>query len=188
MSYFILTRPVEPGNILADFKPDDLNVSFVTGAKITEKLPNPIELTWDPENEKGARVSFYEAAPGTLMAKDLVSALQSAGVDNLDTYPVVIHSESGHPDCHDYLAVNIIGVLATADMEQSEYEEGEFFDGFFDVTFYSIVIDEEKAKGQLLYRMAETVSTVVIHEKIVDVLKEKGSFGLTFDLPEDTLT
>ncbi len=186
MSYFVMTNPVGPKRKLADFKVDSLNIGFITGSKLVETVPDPIELTWDPENEDGVRVSFYEAAPAPLMIKELVAALQSAGVDNLDTYPVVIHSETGVPDCHDYLAVNIIGAIAAADLDKSEYDdEDEDFDGLFDVMFDYIVIDEDKAKGQLLFRMAESVSTVLVHEKVVNVLKEKGGFGLTLTHTED---
>jgi len=123
------------------------------------------------------------------MTKEIVNLLQLTGVDNLDTYPVVIHSLTGKSDCEDYVAVNIIGAIAAADMEQSEYDDDDDdFDGLFDVMFDSIVIDEDKAKDYLLFRMAESVSTVIIHEKIVNVLKENGGFGLTFTKPEDHCT
>jgi len=192
MSYYVITNPVGPKRKLADFKSDDLAINFVTGARLNQVPQNPIELTWEAENEDGIKVSYNETAPVTLMSKELVDALHSAGVDNLDTYPVIIHSETGHPDCYDYLAVNIIGVIAAADMDQSEYDDDDDddddFDGLFDVTFDSIVIDEKKAKGHLLFRMAESVSTVIIHEKIVNVLKEQGGFGLTFTEPENHCT
>jgi len=191
MSYYVMTSPVGPGRKLADFKSDNYTLSFTSGDKLTQSPPNPIELTWDPENEDGIKVSYYSAGPGVPMSKDLVEALQLAGVDNLDTYPLVIHSETGNPVCHDYLAVNILTAIVTADMDKSEIDEDNMdddFDGLFDVSFDSIVIDKEKAEGQLLYRMAESVSTVIIHEKVVNVLKGKGGFGLTFTRPEDHCT
>lgn len=188
MSYFVLTNPVGPGNKLADFRPGSLTINFLMGCALKEAPPNPIELIWDPENEGGLRASYYSAAPAPLMTKELVDALHSAGVDNLDIYPVVIHSQTGKPDCHDYVAVNVIGIVAAADMDQSEYDDDEFFDGLFDVSFDSIVIDEAKAEGHLLFRMAEAVSTVIVHESVAGVLQAKGGFGLTLVKPEDHVT
>jgi hypothetical protein len=48
------------------------------------------------------------------------------------------------------------------------------------VLFESLVIDEAKAQGQLLFRLAESVSTILIHEKVVSRLRSTGDFGLTF--------
>ncbi len=53
------------------------------------------------------------------MLKDLVDALSDAGVDNLETYPVVIKSQLDRPDCDDYLAVNVLGAILAADLEKS---------------------------------------------------------------------
>ena len=54
------------------------------------------------------------------MLKDLVQVLSEAGVDNLATYPVIVHSTESKDVCTDYLAVNVIGAIAAADMEKSE--------------------------------------------------------------------
>ena len=53
------------------------------------------------------------------------------------------------------------------------------------VTFESLVLDEAKAAGQLLFRLAESVSTVLVHARVVDRLLEQGGFGLTFIDPAD---
>ena len=98
-------------------------------------------------------------------------------------YDVVIRSNSGKEENHDYHAVNILGAIAAADMEMSMVmDEGS---GMYDVLFGSLVIDEEKANGNLLFRLAESISTVVIHESVVEALNQKGNFGLTFLPPEE---
>lgn len=183
MSYKILESPIGDGKILADFLPyHEFAGSWNTGARFQTPPKTPIELTWDPDNESGERVSFYEAGI-VLMRKVLLQALEEAGVNNFDTYETVIRSQSGQPDCNDYLAVNIVGAIAAADMDQSETIVES--DGMFDVLFGSLVIDEEKAKGQLLFRLAESVTTVVIHESVVTSLIDKGGFGLTFTDPSE---
>lgn len=102
---------------------------------------------------------------------------------NLDGYPVVIRSASGGPDCHDYVAVNIVGAIAAANMEESEI--ADMGDGMIDVTFDSLVIDEAKAGGQLLFRLAESITTIIVNESVVDHLNALGGFGLTFMPPEE---
>jgi hypothetical protein len=191
MSYFVLTSPVQPGSILADFEPyDDFTGTFRSGAIIKDAPPKPIELTWNKENEEGQRVHYYSAAPVVLMTLTLIDALNQSGADNLDTYPVVIRSMSGHKDCLDYAAVNVIGAIAAADMDASEYDdENEFFDGMYTVDFDSIVIDEKKAQGALLFSLAESISTVVIHETVANFLiKHSEDFGLTLPRTEDHYT
>jgi len=193
MSYFVLTNPVGAANTLADFEPyDGFTGTFRSGAIIKDAPPNPIELIWNKENETGVRVHYYSAAPVVLMTKLLVEALLASGVDNMDIYPVVIKSPSGKEDCLDYVAVNIVGAIAAADMDESEYEgedEDEFFDGMFDVSFDSIVIDQEKAKGALMFRLAESVSAVIIHESVMNALNNNPEdFQLTLPKTEDHYT
>jgi hypothetical protein len=182
--YYILQNPVGPNEILADLSIDRRFMSsWVLGKSFEDPPPDPLELTWVPENENGRRVAFYSSSP-VLMLKELVAALRSAGVNNLEEYPVVIKSSTGKPECRDYVAVNIVGSIAAADMELSEILDDS--DGpLMTVMFGSLVIDETKAKNMLLFRLAENISTVVIHDSVVDILKSKGGFGLTFLNPRD---
>lgn len=183
MSWFIMESLVGPGKSGADFLSySGFHGSWISGSKMTDLPPDPIELTWDPDTEDGIKMAFYPTSV-VLMLKDLISVLREAGVDNLDTYPVVIRSKTNSEVCHDYLAVNIIGSVAAADMEQSEIiDEG---DGMVDVMFGSLVIDEDKARGHLLFRLAQSAIAVVVHEDVVKHILSKGGFGLTFVEPEN---
>ena len=190
--YYVLTCPADPHKKLADFFLDDrFDESWYTGEKLSERPPNPLELTWDPKNENGVRTLMYSLGI-VLMVKELVEALREASVKNIETYPVVIKSKrkksakagSKAPpagDCTDYLAVNVIGVTSAVDKKKSVFED----DGFGNIYFESLVIDEKKAKGKPLFRLQESLSTLLIHEDVVKHLKEKGGFGLTFVDPAD---
>ncbi|WP_437833865.1 imm11 family protein [Sorangium sp. So ce1153] len=182
--YFVLQNPVDPSETLADFRPDPrFRASWLTGARFSSAPPNPLELTWVPENEHGRRVAYYVHGP-VLMAKRLIAALEEVGVDNLDTYPVMIRSTKGAPDCHDYLAVNIIGAMDAADMEKSIVLDAP--DGpMITVIFESLVIDEQKAAGHLLFRLAQSASTVLVHEKVASHLRARSELGLTLLDPAD---
>ncbi len=182
--YRILACPVGLSETLADFRPDARFSEAWTGASpFVVAPPAPLELTWMPQNETGRRVAFYPHGP-VLMSKPLVAALQASGVDNLDIYPVVIKSVTGGRPCHDYQAVNVLGAVAAADMEKSVVLDAS--DGsLMTVMFDSLVIDPERAFGFSLFRLAENISTIVVHERVVDHLAKCGGFGLTFVDPAD---
>lgn len=183
MNWTILECPVGPGKTQADFLSySDFHGSWISGVRMADPPPDPIELTWDPMREDGLRKAYYESSV-VLMAKGLVLALREAGVDNLDTYPVIVRSTKNGDICGDYVAVNVIGSIAAADMEKSVVlDEGA---GMVDVIFSSLVIDENKARGQLFFRLAESAGALVVHEPVRDHLLRKGGFGLTFTEPRD---
>ena len=65
----------------------------------------------------------------------------------------------------DYSAVNIVGVLKCADLSKSDCEDIGGI-GMIAVSFRKLVIDESAARGQLLFRLAESVSSIIVHEQI----------------------
>jgi hypothetical protein len=85
---------------------------------------------------------------------------------------------------YNYMAVNIIGVVAAADLGQSVYED-PWGQGQIDMDFDSLVIDPKKAGGGKLFRLAECVSGIVIHRSVKEYLESKGGFGLSFVHPSD---
>jgi hypothetical protein len=182
--YFVFECQVLPEEVLSDFTPDPrFRMSWCTGARFEYPPPNPLQLIWVAKNEKGRRVAFYSHGP-VLMKKTLVEALLDAGVDNLDTYPVVIKSPTGKPDCNEYLAVNIIGTIQAADIENSVILDAP--DGILMTMFFeSLAIDEKKAGGKLFFRLAESVSTIIIHQSVADIFRSKDDFGLSFVDPAD---
>ena len=97
------------------------------------------------------------------MHKRLIAALHECGVDNLEIYETVIQSRTDGSECRDYDAVNIIGLVAAAHMEKSTARAEEDSDGLVDVDFDGLVIDEAKAAGFPLFRLAECTSGIVIH-------------------------
>ena len=177
MTFFILQCSSDTGKPQAELLPDSaFPGSWKTGTRFAQAPREPIELTWDPETEHGEKLAFYDKGP-VLMRADLVAALRESGVDNLDTYEVVLRSKSAGSGQEKYLAVNIVGVIAAADMAQSEVEDPS--DGLLDVLFETLVVDEEKAGGQLFFRLAESTKTVIVHETVAKKLMDQGGFGLT---------
>lgn len=87
-----------------------------------------------------------------------------------------------------YKAVNILGLVAAANMEESI---ATVHDGIplIDVDFDLLVVDEHKTKGIKMFRLAESTNAILVHESLRDALIAKG-FGddiAFYDLKEAAL-
>ena len=155
---------------------------WYSGQPFEAKVKEPIRLQWDPHST-GPKKSYYKPII-PLFRKDLLKALREAGVDNLDCYQTEISDTKAQGDSHEYLAVNVIGLVAAADLSLSEYADPSGT-GLIDMDFDLLVIDPKKARGMKMFRLAECASGIVIHQSVKKHLESKGGFGLTFVLPEE---
>lgn len=159
--------------------------TFIKGAKwwrgavISVDLPDPIEFTLDsyspgsPAEDQYMGAVIYTNPP--VWRDDFIQALRDCGVYNFDTYNVAITDPDDGTVHSNYKAVNILGLVAAADMEKSV---ASVHDGIplIDVDFDELVIDEKKTKGIKMFRLAESNNAILVHESLRDALLEKG-FG-----------
>ena len=177
--------------MLGCFGPEDQNraalgevrglkdVYWTTGRRFSSPIPTPVEVFLDPWYP-GVMVPMFDR--GILLFSDaMIAALQEAGVDNLDCYPAVIKDTVKGITYKDYKAVNIIGIIACADLGKSKHTA--FGDPLIDVDFDSLAIDEAKTRDALMFRLAECVSGIVVHEKVKEHLEAKGIAYLDFTPP-----
>ena len=70
-------------------------------------------------------------------------------------------------------------MVATADLDLSEWES---YDGDTkkDVFFDKLVLDEGKCRGLSMFRLAESLSTVVVHKNVRDHLFLSGIDTMSF--------
>lgn len=105
-----------------------------------------------------------------LMNRRLVAVLEGAGVDNLQKFEAELRDQTSGEVNRDFYVVNIIGLVAATDIENSEslpLAEGQ--------VFTSLKIDTDKASGLLMFRLAESLVDVIVHEKVAAAI-EKGGF------------
>lgn len=145
-------------------------VSFNMGRYIDQPLNEPLRFKMYPD--WGSQPMLLWGSEITLMHKDLVATLQAAGVDNLQTFPAVLENPYTNEDLLDYLAINILGLVAAADLEKSDITAFSNPPRIDSITF-SPKIDPAKANGALMFRMAESVMRIMVHEKIKIALEEK---------------
>lgn len=157
------------------------DVFWNMGDIIRKELPDPIEIDVNTDEGEAMVTMFHSGI--LIMTKGMVETLNNAGVNNLQVYNVVLYDRSKNISYNDYLAVNIVGKIACADMDKSNTTiHGE---PIIDVDFDGIVIDESKIFGMLMFRIAECVSGIVVHDKVKTVLEKEGIKYLDFILPED---
>lgn len=160
--------------------------SWSLGTRYSVALPNPIEIVATPISDYSGLPSDLYDGNICLMSKRLVEVLVNNGVDNLDIYPAVImNSESG--ETYQYFAVNIIGMISAADLDASKWAS---FDGdaLFDTSFDRLVIRNESAKEQLIFRLAQSTSTILVHERVKKCIEKEAFPSLVFVSPEEWKT
>jgi len=103
-------------------------------------------------------------------------------VDNLEVFRAEVRNEAAGT-ANTYLAFNVVGAIAAADMGLSKYQTGGG-PAMYAVDFESVVLDEERIKGVPLFRLAQNLTAIVIHDRVKERL-ERAALGLTFIAPEE---
>lgn len=176
--YYLLSSNSRPRRRIGD-TPFIKGLKWWRGAVITMTVPAPLEFTLDPYSPSSPAEDqymgvFIETNP-PVWRDDFIQALRDCGVYNFDTYNVAIHDPDDGTIHTNYKAVNVLGLVAAADMEKSV---ATVHDGIplIDVDFDELVIDEKKTRGIKMFRLAESSNAILVHETLRDCLLEKG-FG-----------
>ncbi len=134
----------------------------------TVPVPEPLQLTL---YEEGELLPYY-MQPFPIMKKSLLKAIRDAGVDNLHDYAVEITNPFDGTVNNDYRALNIIGAIKAIDEGPSVGEElDESGSGLAGKFYNRIILDESKINGQLLFRLEEKLSYIVVAESIKEVIE-----------------
>jgi hypothetical protein len=88
------------------------------------------------------------------------------------------------PTSDNYLAVNIVGRVAAAELAKSEINP-EVPERLISMDFFSLSVDEAKTRGALMFRLAENLSAVLVHEHVKAQVDRAGIETLTWLRPEE---
>ncbi len=179
--YFLLDCPDPPDGeqALLAHRSDSPRRRWRVGSRFANPPPLPVVATVD---KAGALIEYWDV-PVPLMTQRLARALQGAGVSNIDFYPAEIHDPATATVNRDYVAFNIIGKIAAADMERSVFEAPE--GGLVAVHFDTLVIDSARALEVPVFRLAESTSGIVVHHTIKTAIEAAGIDTLEFLAPEE---
>lgn len=149
------------------------DISFLTGRKIKTPVPLPLIFTTNFDARNPPRGFTGNTIP--VWSLPLINLYKSIGVDNIQSFDAkLINSESGK-SWPEYKAVNIIGLLAAADLTKSKYIKiCDSPDGIPFIGFEKLVLNSKKTEGKLLFRLAECPTQLLAHEKLIDALKNNS--------------
>jgi hypothetical protein len=176
MYYVMDCRTLFPPTSLGKY-PNLPSGPWFTGRPIDPPRTLPLEYALDPDYPGKLRPFYPAAAP--LMREDLLAALAEAGVDNLQAFAALLHDPAAGTTHTNYKAVNIIGIVAAADMGQSVMM-GTSDSTLIDADFESLVIDDAKPRGALLFRLAESASAIVVHDTVKQMIEARVVPGMVF--------
>jgi len=150
------------------------------GRKLAIEVPTPLEYTLDMDpDEPGNLGALYDAEAFPVMRADLLEALEAVGVTNLELFPaLLIDPEAGERHA-DYVAFNVLGLVAAADLAASALMPG-MPGGPLATGFDSLVIDEDRARGLRLFRLAESCSAIVVDEVVRAEVERRQIPGVVF--------
>jgi hypothetical protein len=181
------TRWANSGSIVK-LNPHLRGVFWITGALLDFPPPHHLEIELDPREAGYPNVMLeYMPARMPIFRDDLIQALYEAGVDNLQLFDLTLIDPDDGTRYTNYKAVNILGAVEAADMEKSvaTVHPGG---ALIDVDFDRLVINENNTYGFYMFRLAESVNTILVHQKVKDQLTAKGFKGLEFYEPEEIAT
>lgn len=184
MEYFVMTcEGVEPMPIARGPEPE-IQESWMLGRRLDERsVPQRLKYTLDPDYG-GTPKAMYDSKAQPVMSDDLREVLTKAGVDNVQYFDAILVDPESRREYANYKAFNIVGLVAAADMERSELM-GTSDSTIGDVDFHALVLDESKTGGMLLFRLAEKISAIVVHQRIKAAIEASGIPGFVFYGPGD---
>ncbi|MCY1019308.1 imm11 family protein [Pyxidicoccus sp. MSG2] len=162
---------------------DDDPFRFWNAGERLESVPD-LPIRARVVTDKQSMLAELWDTPLPLMTRRLHDVLVAAGVTNLDVYPVILTDSRSGEEITDYLAFNIIGAIAAADLQATRFAPGST-ERTISADIDSLAIDPAKTRGALMFRLAEAVNAIIVHEQVKAAVEASGIGTLTFMSPED---
>lgn len=143
-----------------------LNLSFIRGSVITVPVDPALIFTTNAVTQDS--LPDFSGGSIPVMSQRFLTLLAQAGVDSLQTFPILIKSEIDGNIWYGFFAVNILGLIQCADLSKSDY--GEISHGLYD--FDVLAIDAAKVNGALFFRLQESPLMIIMHKSVGKYLME----------------
>lgn len=190
-AYFRITsNPYPSGPTAGDgepislsYKPDRLVSGFkrvwITGERFAQAPPLPLEASIEQAAD-GRLLDFYQM-PLCVMSSRLEAFFNAAVIDNIDFYPTVLVDLANGQTRTDYVAFNVIGLVAAADLSRSRYDD------FGEVKMFdAIALDPRHTRGTRMFRMAESPGQILVDASVKALAEAQGLTSLLFHPVEMT--
>jgi hypothetical protein len=146
-----------------------------------EKFAAPVPVqTLKLDTSYGDKFPAFFDTTIPLMSNELIDALQAAGVDNFDCYPMILERDDTGQTYTDYQAVNVVGRIDALDEEQSESDHDEI-----SPRYSKIMIDPAKTHELKCFRLKTGPDLLVIRQEVAEHLSRLSFKALLLQRTED---
>lgn len=153
------------------------------GQGILHPGPVPTPLTATLSRDGGSVMPDLDLGRPPMISRRLARVLKMAGVDNLQLFDLRVSDPDRGVVYEDYMAVNIVGAVSCADLDASQYRRGDAPR----INFTKLVIDERRARGLHMFRLAESLKFVLVSQCVRDAIVSIPLVGVrisSLDEPE----
>lgn len=147
-------------------------------------VPTPVgPIVYETDQQRPGNLKAMYELSALLVRVDLLQAILDSGVDNIQVFDATVQDPTEGVDHINYRACNIIGPVAAADMKRSVLMHDETVTGL-DHDFAELVLDETRIPPDvLLFRLAESTSAIVVHQRVREEIESRGIEGMVFYEP-----
>jgi len=186
IQYFMIECFLEDNEAMLSGDPDqyDESIDWYAGERFEKPPKLPVRLIIESGEAGSGIIPEMSDVPIPVMTKHLAKTLSLAGISNIDFYDAVIYDEESGVTHTTHFAYNIVGVIAAANLEKTKFY-AETSDRMISADIDSLSIDPTKTRNALMFRLAESVNGIVIHESVKNAIEAAGINTLTFIPPEE---
>ena len=127
------------------------------------EVPTPLEVELD--SQYGKKLGDYLDDSLPIVSDRMLQVLRDVGVDNFDAYAVVLVDPEDNARHEGYWAIQVIGRIAAADLDKSDVSD-PLGVGHTALQFRELALDESRAMALPLFRLHESVSTILVSESV----------------------
>jgi len=183
--YYVLDAYHPKRMLLTSLEDPSIDDSWLWGQPFKEPPETPIIVEIVRGYERADLLPYFGTPP--VMSDSFHQTLVKAGVDNLEVYDAVLESEDETVRHAGFKAFNVIGLVKAADLAKTVFSpdnESRLLDASLD----SLAIDADKARGLLMFRLAEYAGAVVVHESVRRAIEAANFPHIVFREPEDVIS
>ena len=155
-------------------KQPEIDLPWRMGIRFGKPVPAPVSCTLDPRGGPDLPDAFLSKRIPLFSAR-FIEALRNAGVDNLDCYPAELRAPDGSEIPTKYFATNVIGKIECVNLEASSFDPQSEYPM---LEFQRIVVDDVKADGARMFRLAENPSFILVAEEVARSLDSSALIGV----------
>lgn len=184
-SYYVLDSSNPNRMLLYEPPAPSFEDRWFRGRRFKVSPSEPVVVQIQPGNENGDLLPFFGTA--TLMSDAFYETLRDAGVDNLDVYDAIIQSIDGTVVHRGYKAFNVVGLVRAADLSRTVFTDLKG-SRLIDASIDSLAIDEDQVADFLMFRLAEYVGAVIVHERVKRAVEARRFPYVVFREPSDFIS